>query len=99
MEKTMDYTSKPASAVLSRRAMLRNVSAGGAVILGTVIGTCRMAEAQTKATKQAVSYQDKPHDDQRCDNCLQFEPPSACKVVEGSVSPSGWCLIWAKKPT
>jgi hypothetical protein len=94
----MDDSSKPQPAGLSRRALLRHVTAGGAVVLGTIIGTDRMATAQTKATKQAVSYQDKPHDDQRCDNCLQFEPPSACKVVEGSVSPSGWCLIWAKKP-
>ena len=94
----MDDASKPRAAELSRRSILRNVTAGGAVVFGTIIGTGRMTAAQTKATKQAVSYQDKPHDGQRCDNCLQFEPPSACKVVEGEVSAAGWCLIWAKKP-
>ena len=85
---------------LSRRSILRNVgfAAGGAAVFGTIMTKNRMAAAQTKVSQTVVGYQDTPHDAQRCDNCLQFEPPSSCKVVEGKISPSGWCKVYVKKP-
>jgi hypothetical protein len=81
----MGDRSKILSAALSRRSILRNlaISAGG---------------AQTKATQKAVGYQDTPHGAQRCDNCLQFEPPSSCKTVQGTIAPAGWCKVYVKKP-
>ena len=45
-----------------------------------------------------MKYQAKPNGDQKCSNCLQFEPPKGCKVVEGDVSPEGYCIAWVKKP-
>jgi hypothetical protein len=80
---------------LSRRSLLRNaaLAAGSATVLGMAVS--RPAEA--KATQKAVGYQDTPHGAQRCDNCSQFTPPDGCKVVEGSVSPSGWCKVYVKK--
>jgi hypothetical protein len=27
-----------------------------------------------------------------------FEAPSSCKTVDGTVSPQGWCMVYAKKP-
>ena len=62
-----------------------------------------LARAQTKASKQAMQYQDKPKDGQTCDTCMQWEPganagaPGTCKVVEGPVSPKGWCVAYVKK--
>jgi High potential iron-sulfur protein len=94
----MDNTPTKRPGELSRRALLRHAAAGGAVALGTAGGANRMAAAQTKVAQKVVAYQDKPHDGQSCGNCLQFEPPNACKVVEGVISPNGWCQIWAKKP-
>ena len=67
-------------------------------MLGSILGGNRTAEAQTKAAKSVVGYQDTPHDGQRCDNCLQFQPPDACKVVEGTIAPAGWCKVYVKKP-
>ena len=66
--------------------------------LGTTVSGTRVAEAQTKATQKAVGYQDTPKGAQRCDNCRQFEPPSSCKTVEGTVAPAGWCKVYVKKP-
>lgn len=96
----MDNTLKIAADEFSRRSMLRTlaVTAGGAAMLGTAMGGTRVAEAQTKVAQKAVSYQDKPKGDQRCDNCTQFQPPSACKVVAGTIVPGGWCTIYVKKP-
>jgi len=84
----------------SRRSVLRNlaVTAGGTAIFATAMSGNRAAEAQTKVPQSVVAYQDTPHDGQRCDNCLQFAPPSSCKVVEGTVAPSGWCKVYVKKP-
>jgi hypothetical protein len=32
------------------------------------------------------------------ENCSLFEAPSSCKTVDGTVSPKGWCMVYAKKP-
>lgn len=97
----MKNTSKGRFAQLSRRVILRTAALAGAstAILGPIIGREGTATAQTKVPKTVVGYQDTPHDGQRCDNCLQFEPPSACKVVEGNVAPAGWCKVYVKKPS
>lgn len=87
------------TAELSRRALLRNLAltAGGAAMLGATTSGNRAA-AQTKVAQKSVAYQDKPKGEQRCDNCMQFEAPSSCKVVEGTIAPSGWCGLYVKKP-
>ena len=88
------------SARLSRRALLRNVTsaAGGAALLGSAAIVNRAEAADTKVAQKAVAYQDTPKGPQRCDSCTYFEPPSSCKVVAGTISPSGWCQLYAKKP-
>ena len=54
-------------------------------------------DARAKNSQSAVAYQDSPKGNQQCDGCNKFMPPSACKQVEGVISPSGWCKLWAKK--
>jgi len=44
-----------------------------------------------------MKYQDKPNGDQRCENCAQFVAPASCKVVDGAISPNGYCIVWVKK--
>ena len=78
---------------LSRRSLLGGVI-GAAGILGA---TLNQANAQPKISKVAVNYQDHPDGDKRCDKCAQFQPPDACKVVEGSISPEGSCRIFILK--
>jgi high potential iron-sulfur protein len=83
---------------LSRRLVLHRamtVAAGAAAVVGV---TANRAVAQAKNSQQTVAYQDKPQGSQRCDNCTLFEPPSACKTVDGQISPQGWCKIYAAKP-
>jgi hypothetical protein len=88
--------SKFPSTGLSRRCLLRNaaLAAGGVAVLGTALNR----PAAAKATQKAVAYQDTPHGAQQCDNCSQFTAPDGCKVVEGTVSPKGWCKVYVKKP-
>jgi hypothetical protein len=50
-----------------------------------------------------MKYQDKPNGDQQCNNCQFFVPGKksqdngTCQVVEGSISPQGWCTAYSKK--
>ena len=84
---------------ISRRQVLA-VAAGfaGASVAGAaaVIGTSTAAHA-AKMSQQAAKYQDTPKGEQRCDSCALFEAPSACKSVDGTIAPQGWCMIYAKK--
>ena len=75
---------------LSRRSLLRR--AVGAI--GILSATLNPALAQPKISKIAVNYQDHPDGDKRCDKCVQFQPPDACKVVDGPISPQGSCRIF-----
>jgi hypothetical protein len=53
--------------------------------------------AQQKISQADAKYQGTPKDDQHCDGCVNFQPPNACKFVEGDISPSGWCQLFAAK--
>jgi hypothetical protein len=46
---------------------------------------------QAKESKATARYQDKPNGNQQCGRCAHFRAPNACQIVEGSISPSGWC--------
>jgi hypothetical protein len=50
-------------------------------------------------SQQAAAYQNTPKGDQRCEICAHFKPPSSCDLVEGEISPSGWCKLFTKKPS
>jgi hypothetical protein len=63
----------------------------------------RSAADDGKVTKQAMHYQDQPKDGQNCATCIQFIPGAkpgasgACQIVQGPISPNGWCIEYIKK--
>jgi hypothetical protein len=85
---------------ISRRHVLTIAAgAGGASIAGaaSLIAVSTPAQA-AKASQKVVKYQDTPKEEQRCENCVQFEAPSSCKTVDGTVTAQGWCMVYARKP-
>jgi high potential iron-sulfur protein len=54
-------------------------------------------EAAAKMAQKAVEYQDTPKGDQECSNCSLFQEPNSCTLVDGEISPKGWCKFWVKK--
>jgi len=82
------------SAQLVRRAILRRLlcAAGVSSLFSAVL---RPAGAVIKISQKAVGYQDHPEGEKRCDKCIQFQPPNGCKMVDGSISPSGYCRLFA----
>ena len=78
------------SSKISRRTV---VLAAGAVFLAASVTSVRAA----KLAQSAVRYQPTPKDGKQCDGCNLFIPPNACKSVEGTIAPTGWCTLWVKK--
>jgi len=80
----------------SRRDMLKGAAllAAGAVT-GSML-TNNAARAQ-KASKEAMQYQDRPNGDKQCSNCKSFITSGSCAIVEGYISPNGYCMAWSKK--
>jgi hypothetical protein len=77
---------------VSRRTVLF-AAAGAAPLLALTGG-----QAQAKIAQAAVKYQPDPKDGHQCDGCVQFVAPNSCKLVDGDISPTGWCSLWVKKP-
>lgn len=56
------------------------------------------APAAAKTSQASVQYQTQPNGDQKCGGCMQFIAESnTCKLVEGQISPEGWCRLWVKR--
>jgi hypothetical protein len=51
--------------------------------------------AQGKTSKADAAYQDSPKDSQQCSGCVHFiAGENQCRIVEGDISPSGWCRLF-----
>jgi hypothetical protein len=49
---------------------------------------------QKKLTQAAARYQDHPKGSESCASCPYFILPKSCVLVEGEISPIGWCPIY-----
>ena len=83
----------------------RTVTRGGALkqlivlpALAAFVGTSSIA-ADAADNKKQFNYQDKPDakTGRKCSGCQLFKPPHSCAVVTGTISPNGWCKLWAPK--
>jgi len=44
-----------------------------------------------KQSKAEAMYQDHPNGTKHCSACANFVAPNDCKVIQGPVSPNGYC--------
>ena len=82
----------------SRRAFIKTM---GVVAAAATCGGAAAAKAQDykpqeqkKLTQAAARYQDHPKGNEGCGSCPYFVLPKSCVVVEGEISPTGWCPIY-----
>jgi hypothetical protein len=81
--------------LISRRAALtRTALALGAATAATM---GRQAAAQEKISQAVAKYQATPNGNDHCELCTNFQPPNACKFVQGEISPKGWCQLFSPK--
>jgi hypothetical protein len=80
---------------ISRRMAL----SGAAFALGSaaIAAAVSQAAAQQKISQADANYQGTPKGNLHCDGCVNFQPPNACKFVQGDISPNGWCQLFAPK--
>jgi len=80
-----------------RRLLLAAMSMSGAALLARAPDSA--AQQKPKATlkkrsKEAVGYRDEPYEGRTCAKCVLYSGNGECVLVEGEVSPNGWCLQW-----
>ena len=79
----------------TRRGVLGGaLIAGAAAATGALITSPVSAQA-VKTSQSAAKYQATPKDGLECDVCTLFQAPNACQVVDGTISPKGWCTLFA----
>lgn len=78
-----------------RRRVLRSLFAAGCALCLPQVSLARGGQMR----KDQAQYQDKPKGDQKCIGCMHFIEPNSCHIVEGDISPDGWCKLWFKKPS
>jgi High potential iron-sulfur protein len=87
--------------------MTRRTFVTSAIVLPALAGllAAETTTAQAKGSKASFKYQATPNNGQKCSGCALFIPGSSatangtCKVVDGSISPNGWCTAFSAKPS
>jgi hypothetical protein len=80
---------------VARRRLLRSLAGAGALLsAGLAAGT---AAASTKFSQKLAHYQQTPNGTAHCALCSQYLTPPACRIVEGPITPTGWCELFAPK--
>jgi High potential iron-sulfur protein len=85
-----------------RRLFKAGIMAAAGAAVARVTVAMQPARA-AKASKAVAMYQPNPHGDQSCAKCIHFIPGATaeadgtCQVVDGSISPNGWCVLYAPK--
>jgi len=90
----MDHQQAQSTSPNRRTVILRGIAC--VAVSGALISAAGSANAG-KMIQSVASYQVSPKGDQTCGNCLLFQAPDSCQVVDGTISPTGWCKFWAKK--
>src|SRR5579864_8116680 len=82
----------------SRRGFIEGM---GVVAAAAICGRAAIAKAQEykpqeqkKLTQAAARYQDHPNGNDGCGACPYFQFPKSCVLVEGDISPMGWCRMF-----
>ena len=81
---------------VSRRDFLFKAAVGTGAMIGAGV-VVSPARASNKAPQKAVQYQPIPKAGQRCAICKNFALPASCTLVDGPISPAGWCMLYQIK--
>ena len=84
----------------------RRTFLAGAVVLPALAGLATVTTARADASKSSqasMHYQTTPNNGKQCSGCNFFLPvksatdTGACKIVDGSISPNGYCIAYTPK--
>jgi hypothetical protein len=81
----------------------RGALSGAAALVSLQALAPARARAGVLTPKAEVKYQYQPQGKSQCSLCASFAPgpdagaPGTCKIVEGPISPTGWCVLFSPK--
>lgn len=82
----------------SRRTFIRTMGVvAAAAACGRTVDTNAQEykpQQQKKLSQAAAKYQDHPNGNDGCGACPYFQFPKSCVLVEGDISPTGWCRMF-----
>lgn len=82
----------------SRREFIKTVGVAAAAAACGSTAAVKAQEykpqEQKKLTQAAAKYQDHPNGNDGCGACPYFQFPKSCVLVEGDISPMGWCRMF-----
>ncbi len=84
----------------NRKSFLESV-----IVLPALAGlvTAAASADASKSSQASMHYQSTPSDGKQCSGCNFFIPGSSasangtCKIVDGSISPTGYCIAYNAK--
>lgn len=90
---------------MEKSGMTRRTFVTNAIVLPALAGLilAETTTAQAKGSQAQFKYQGTPKNGQKCSTCTQYVPGSSpskngtCKIVDGSISPNGWCIAYQAK--
>jgi hypothetical protein len=82
----------------TRRSLVARLAlVGVAGIAGASLAPRRASAASAKLSPNEIGYQASPKGAARCELCVNWQAPNACKLVAGPISPTGWCGLFVRK--
>lgn len=84
---------------VSRRSLIEGFAIAASASAGIMLTAHARADVSEdqKISHEDAKYQPAPKGQQRCDICIQFEPPDHCKIVRAPISATGWCQFFAAR--
>lgn len=68
-----------------------------ACAIGGIAAVIAATPAQAKMSQKVAEYQTGPKDGQSCANCALYRAPASCTLIDGAVTPTGYCRFYSKK--
>jgi High potential iron-sulfur protein len=89
----------------SAKGLTRGKFVQGTIVLPALAGLLLAGTlpAEAKGSKTQFKYQTTPNNGHKCSKCTFFIAGSSatangtCKIVDGSISPNGWCTAFSAK--
>jgi hypothetical protein len=79
-----------------RRSVLKGIAVTVCYCGAPQLLIAQEAPKEAKMSKEQAQYKSSPNGEMRCGNCTNFlADTSTCRVVEGQVEESGYCILWA----
>jgi hypothetical protein len=79
---------------VSRRGFLLGAAAGACTAALSAGAQNKPQPGLRKRSREEVRYQNEPYLGRTCSRCVLYQGDGVCVILDGAVSPQGWCSQW-----